>query len=31
MAAMREKILANAREPVKVGEGGFFTVPKVVE
>jgi Asp-tRNA(Asn)/Glu-tRNA(Gln) amidotransferase C subunit len=26
-----DKILANAREPVKVGEGGFFTVPKVVE
>lgn len=26
-----EKILANAREPVLDGEGGFFTVPKVVE
>jgi aspartyl-tRNA(Asn)/glutamyl-tRNA(Gln) amidotransferase subunit C len=26
-----EKVLANAREPVSQGEGGFFTVPKVVE
>jgi aspartyl-tRNA(Asn)/glutamyl-tRNA(Gln) amidotransferase subunit C len=26
-----EKILANARDPVHQGEGGFFTVPKVVE
>jgi len=26
-----DKILANATEPVSVGEGGFFTVPKVVE
>jgi len=26
-----DKILANAREPVRVGEGGYFTVPKVVE
>src|SRR5258708_2195398 len=26
-----DKILANAPEPVIVGEGGFFTVPKVVE
>ncbi len=26
-----EKILRNAREPVRDGEGGFFTVPKVVE
>jgi aspartyl-tRNA(Asn)/glutamyl-tRNA(Gln) amidotransferase subunit C len=26
-----EKILANAPDPVIVGEGGFFTVPKVVE
>jgi len=26
-----DKILANAREPVSQGEGGFFTVPKVVE
>lgn len=26
-----DKILANAREPVTQGEGGFFTVPKVVE
>jgi aspartyl-tRNA(Asn)/glutamyl-tRNA(Gln) amidotransferase subunit C len=26
-----DKVLTNAREPVKVGEGGFFTVPKVVE
>ena len=26
-----DQILTNAREPVKVGEGGFFTVPKVVE
>jgi aspartyl-tRNA(Asn)/glutamyl-tRNA(Gln) amidotransferase subunit C len=25
------KVLANATEPVSVGEGGFFTVPKVVE
>jgi len=26
-----DKILANATEPVSGGEGGFFTVPKVVE
>ena len=26
-----EKITANASEPVSAGEGGFFTVPKVVE
>jgi aspartyl-tRNA(Asn)/glutamyl-tRNA(Gln) amidotransferase subunit C len=26
-----DRILANAREPVTQGEGGFFTVPKVVE
>ena len=26
-----DKVLANATEPVTVGEGGFFTVPKVVE
>lgn len=26
-----DKVLANAREPVTQGEGGFFTVPKVVE
>jgi aspartyl-tRNA(Asn)/glutamyl-tRNA(Gln) amidotransferase subunit C len=26
-----EKILLNAREPVRDGDGGFFTVPKVVE
>jgi aspartyl-tRNA(Asn)/glutamyl-tRNA(Gln) amidotransferase subunit C len=26
-----DKILANASEPVSAGEGGFFTVPKVVE
>ncbi len=26
-----DKILANAAEPVPAGEGGFFTVPKVVE
>jgi aspartyl-tRNA(Asn)/glutamyl-tRNA(Gln) amidotransferase subunit C len=26
-----ERILANAREPVREGEGGYFTVPKVVE
>jgi aspartyl-tRNA(Asn)/glutamyl-tRNA(Gln) amidotransferase subunit C len=26
-----DRILANAREPVSQGEGGFFTVPKVVE
>jgi aspartyl-tRNA(Asn)/glutamyl-tRNA(Gln) amidotransferase subunit C len=26
-----EKILANARDAVTQGEGGFFTVPKVVE
>ena len=26
-----DKILANAREPVSQGDGGFFTVPKVVE
>jgi aspartyl-tRNA(Asn)/glutamyl-tRNA(Gln) amidotransferase subunit C len=26
-----DKILANAKDPVTVGEGGFFTVPKVVE
>ncbi len=25
------KIVANATEPVSVGEGAFFTVPKVVE
>lgn len=25
------KVLANATDPVTVGEGGFFTVPKVVE
>ncbi|MBI3451425.1 MAG: Asp-tRNA(Asn)/Glu-tRNA(Gln) amidotransferase subunit GatC [Rhodospirillales bacterium] len=25
------KVLANAREPVNAGEGGFFSVPKVVE
>jgi aspartyl-tRNA(Asn)/glutamyl-tRNA(Gln) amidotransferase subunit C len=25
------KIVANATEPVKSGEGAFFTVPKVVE
>jgi aspartyl-tRNA(Asn)/glutamyl-tRNA(Gln) amidotransferase subunit C len=25
------KVLANATEPVTIGEGGFFTVPKVVE
>lgn len=24
-------VLANATEPVTIGEGGFFTVPKVVE
>lgn len=26
-----DKIVANAPEPVTVGEGAFFTVPKVVE
>jgi aspartyl-tRNA(Asn)/glutamyl-tRNA(Gln) amidotransferase subunit C len=26
-----DRILANAREPVTEGEGGYFTVPKVVE
>jgi aspartyl-tRNA(Asn)/glutamyl-tRNA(Gln) amidotransferase subunit C len=26
-----DKILANAKDVVRVGEGGFFTVPKVVE
>ena len=26
-----DKILANATDPVGGGEGGFFTVPKVVE
>lgn len=26
-----DKIIANAPDPVSVGEGGFFTVPKVVE
>ena len=26
-----EKILTNARDPVREGEGGYFTVPKVVE
>ncbi len=26
-----DKIIANASEPVSAGEGGFFTVPKVVE
>jgi aspartyl-tRNA(Asn)/glutamyl-tRNA(Gln) amidotransferase subunit C len=26
-----DKILANASEAVPAGEGGFFTVPKVVE
>jgi aspartyl-tRNA(Asn)/glutamyl-tRNA(Gln) amidotransferase subunit C len=26
-----DKILANAKDPVHVGDGGFFTVPKVVE
>ena len=26
-----EKIVANATEPVTVGEGAFFTVPKVIE
>lgn len=26
-----DKILANARDAVRQGEGGFFTVPKVVE
>ena len=25
------KILANAKDPVRSGDGGFFTVPKVVE
>ena len=25
------KIIANAAEPVRAGEGGFFTVPKVIE
>lgn len=26
-----DKILANAKDPVREGDGGFFTVPKVVE
>src|SRR5262245_56514902 len=26
-----DKVVANAPEPVSVGEGAFFTVPKVVE
>jgi aspartyl-tRNA(Asn)/glutamyl-tRNA(Gln) amidotransferase subunit C len=26
-----QKIVANATEPVIVGEGAFFTVPKVIE
>ncbi len=26
-----DKIIGNATDPVSVGEGGFFTVPKVVE
>lgn len=26
-----DKILGNAKDPVHVGDGGFFTVPKVVE
>ncbi len=26
-----DKIISNAAEPVSAGEGGFFTVPKVVE
>jgi len=26
-----DKIVANAPEPVSMGEGAFFTVPKVVE
>ena len=26
-----DKIIANASEPVSVGKGGFFTVPKVIE
>ncbi len=26
-----DRILANAKDPVTVGQGGFFTVPKVVE
>jgi len=26
-----DRILANAKDPVMLGEGGFFTVPKVVE
>jgi aspartyl-tRNA(Asn)/glutamyl-tRNA(Gln) amidotransferase subunit C len=26
-----DRILANAPEPVRLGEGGFFAVPKVVE
>ena len=26
-----DKVLANATAPVATGEGGFFTVPKVVE
>jgi aspartyl-tRNA(Asn)/glutamyl-tRNA(Gln) amidotransferase subunit C len=26
-----DKILANARDAVREGEGGYFTVPKVVE
>jgi aspartyl-tRNA(Asn)/glutamyl-tRNA(Gln) amidotransferase subunit C len=29
--AQAEKILLNARDPVRAGDGGFFTVPKVVE
>src|SRR5688572_21618154 len=26
-----DQVLANAKDSVTVGEGGFFTVPKVVE
>ncbi len=26
-----DKILANATDPVRAGEGGYFSVPKVVE
>ncbi len=26
-----DKVLANAKDPVREGEGGYFTVPKVVE
>ena len=26
-----DRILANAADPVRLGDGGFFTVPKVVE